>query len=314
MITLHAAHLKAHILPRGATLAGVWLGDRPRSLTLGYARPMDYEADPFYMGALVGPIANRLGGACLEIAGMPWHLPPNEGRSLLHSGTRGLHARIWQVSAQEPHAVTLTLDLAHGEDGLPGARRICAHYALTDPPSMTLTLSATTDRETVVNIAHHPYWTLDDEVTVAAHRLQVSADEYLPVTEENLPTGLVADVAGTGYDFRTEAQVPTDRVLDANLCVARQRGKTPREVARLTGASGISLRIASTEPGLQVYNGIGLVDRGAPMLCGQPLKPCAGIALEPQSWPDAPNHPSFPGITISPTRPYRQVTVYRFFE
>lgn len=311
MIILTSDRLKAHILPRGATLAGLWLTGRARSLVLGYASAAQYRADRFYMGAVVGPIANRLAGASLEIDGSHWTLAPNEGSTLLHSGAAGLHARDWQVAEQNQSAVTLVLDLAPEVDGLPGRRRFCARYALGDDASLTLTLTATTDCATVANLAHHPYWTLDDAPDISGHRLRVPADHYLPVTQANLPTGEIAKVDGTAYDFRTERAVPVDRTLDANHCLARTRSDTPQPVATLTGSTGIRLQIDTTEPGLQLYNGSGLTETAAAMLPGQQLRPFAGIALEPQAWPDAPHHPQFPAIRIDPITPYRQVTTYR---
>lgn len=311
MITLNSKTLNARILPRGATLAGLWLAGRSRSLVLGYSDARDCIADPFYMGTIVGPIANRLRGASLSIDGQTWRLSPNEGHNLLHSGQYGLHARDWRVTTRDTGSVKLETSIAHGADGLPGNRRFVARYALGDSADLTLDLTATTDRVTVCALAHHPYWTLDDAATVAGHRLQVAAERFLPVDSDLLPTGEIATVVGSDYDFRLPRPVAVDRTLDATLCLALPTGVTPRLAATLTGQSGLTLRIETTEPGLQVYNGSGLAPRSAALLDGQELRAYAGIALEPQGWPDAPHYAHFPPILLRPEAPYRQRTIYR---
>jgi aldose 1-epimerase len=311
MITLTSKTLKARILPLGATLAGFWVKGRGRSLVLGYNSAEDYIDDPFYMGTIVGPIANRLRGASLVIDGQTWRLPPNEGRNLLHSGHHGLHAQDWRVTAQDAGSVTLECRMAHGVDGLPGNRRFLARYTLEDSADLTLDLTATTDRLTVCTLAHHPYWTLDDAATVAGHSLQVAAHSFLPVDGDMLPTGEIAAVARSDYDFREPRPVAVNRTLDATLCLTLATAGTPRLAATLTGQSGLTLRIETTEPGLQVYNGSGLAPRSASLLDGQDLCAFAGIALEPQGWPDAPHHAHFPSILLRPVAPYRQTTIYR---
>lgn len=311
MIELKSSKLKAHILQRGATLAGLWIAGIPRSLVLGFKHPSGFEETPIYAGAIVGPVANRIAGAQLEIDTEHWKMPPNEGSTCLHSGSNGLHMRTWDIKAQTQSSVTLGLDLLHGDIGLPGNRHIQVTYALDDDGVLHLTIKATSDRATVINIAHHPYWSLDDTGSLAEHSLQINAGAYLPITHDTLPTGEIASVADTMFDFRTARAVPTDITIDHNYCLHSSRRTNPAPAAVLTGSTGVRLKIETTEPGLQVYNGSGLPHDGAPMLPGQALSPYAGIALEAQAWPNAPHHIDFPSISLTNGTPYLQKTLYR---
>lgn len=228
-------------------------------------------------------------------------MPCNEnGVTALHSGPDGLDQRTWHVLERSDSDVRLGITLHDGEGGLPGTRDIAVHYALSEA-TLTLTITATTDAPTPINIAHHPYWRLGD---ASAHRLLIAATQYLPVDAANIPTGQIADVAGTPFDHRTPKAL--DPNVDHNFCIAHAPRALPAHVATLAGADGLTLHIDSTEPGLQVYAGAHL-----PTLAGTEVKPHAGIALEPQGWPDALNHADFPSVLHTPTRPYRQITQYR---
>lgn len=313
MIRLKSDTLEAWVHPTGATLVGLWLRGRPRSLVLGFAGASGYARIPIYAGAIVGPVANRIAKGQLTIGNDPWQMQTNDGPHALHSADQGLHARHWTIRSKSRHQVTLTCDLPDGDAGLPGNRVIEARYILQDEGGLDVHMSAISDRDTVMNLAHHPYWNLDGRETVSRHTLQIHANQYLPTDAEMIPTGQIADVAHTDYDFRQFTAIPVDRTLDANLCLARARRVTPALAAELVGSTGVHLTIETTEPGLQVYNGSGLPDIRVPMHPGQRLGPCAGIALEPQSWPDAPNNPEFPSISLPGGQMYRQHTRYRVF-
>ena len=310
MIKLRSAGLEAWILPRGATLAGLWLDGIPRSLVLGFAGPRGYAACPVYAGAVVGPVANRIAGATVAINGHQHHMQPNDGANALHSGDAGCHLRDWQIADKSDTHATLRLNLADGDTGLPGRRRIEARYELTGT-ALDLHLTALSDRDTVMNLAHHPYWSLDGLPDVGAHSLRVAAETYLPTDAETLPTGEIAPVAGTDYDFRTPRRLPVDRCLDANLCLSTRPRRALTPVATLKGSTGITLQIDTTEPGLQLYNGCALPESDVAMLPGQNMAPFAGVALEPQGWPDAPRHAAFPQISLHSGALYHQHTRYR---
>ena len=195
MIVLKTDKLTAHILPFGATLAGLWHAREDHSLVIGSADTEAYRAELIYSGAIVGPVANRVRNARLDINGQSWRMTANEGLTCLHGGPEGLHARQWRIEAQTEAMTTLSLELRHGDCGLPGHRLIRATYALSAPATLSLSLTATSDRDTVMNLAHHPYWSLDGDATVARHLLEVDAARYLPINADTLPTGEIAPVA-----------------------------------------------------------------------------------------------------------------------
>ncbi|QFT59790.1 Aldose 1-epimerase precursor [Sulfitobacter sp. THAF37] len=309
-LTLRSEALTAHILPFGAALVGLHLAGGADNLVLGFADPQDHARIPVYAGAVVGPVANRIAGGRLRVAGQTHQMPRNEGDTCLHSGPEGLHARHWEVRAKDAARLCLGLTLPDGACGLPGKREITAQYALAGD-TLTLALEATTDRLTAMNLAHHPYWTLDGRGDVSTHRLDVAATHVLAVDAQGLPTGKLRPVAGTALDFRCPRPVPRDAPLDRNYCLSDASLAVPRHVATLTGATGTALQITTDAPGLQVYNGAFLPATKNALPGGRGLRPFHAMALEPQYWPDAPNNPQFPQIMLAPGQLWRQTTCYR---
>ncbi len=297
-------HLRARLSPLGAGLVGLWHGAVQNSLVLGYA-----DGTPAgYMGALVGPVANRIGGAAVTVDGTRWQMQANEGTTCLHSGDDGLHSRLWTVSDRNATEVTFALTLAHGDCGLPGLRRITARYAVQET-TLQLEITATTDRATVMNIAHHPYWNLAGSGTIESHELRVFGDSYLPVDAAKLPTGAQAPVSDLGLSAQAATRLEQAAPLDHNICLGVRR-EAPQPAACLTGPNGLHLTISTTEPGLQVYDGAGLPEQSEAAVLGAKIGAYAGIALEPQGWPDAPHHDNFPPIVLQSGNNYRQNTLY----
>jgi aldose 1-epimerase len=297
--TLFSDDLHATVSTYGARLDTFAFRGGP-SLILSadpHAHPEWYDV---YAGAIVGPVANRVRGGTVAIGETTYQMPRNEnGTTALHSGPDGLDRRVWDVMHADPSTLWMQCTLRDGEGGLPGTRQIEVTYAL-DANTLTLTIEATTDAPTPISIAHHPYWRLG---SAADHRLEVEADTYLPVDATNIPTGQIAPVAGTPFDHRIAK--PLDVGMDHNLCLSRSAHANPRPIATLTGTGGMKVQIDSTEPGLQVYAGAFL-----PTLPDTDIVPFAGVALEPQAWPDAVNHPEFPNVIRTPDLPYRQITLY----
>ena len=304
-ITLSAGDLTVSILTLGAIVQDVRLAGVPHSLTLGSDNLADYENGMGYHGALVGPIANRISNARVRLEGMMYELERNEnGNCHLHSGSDGTHAQIWKIADQSQSSVTLTLDLPDGVNGLPGRRKVTATFTVTAPASLTLEVTGTTDTKTVMNFANHSYWNMDGSDTWEGHSLQIAADSYLPVNDMTAPTGDQLDVNGTDMDFRTARIFDKGSpALDHNFCLS-DSPTAVRDVLTLTGTSGVSMTIATTEPGIQVYDGRGAQRPGKGTY--------EGLAIEPQRWPDAPNHSAFPSIAVTPDAPYRQTTRWTF--
>ncbi|PYE85898.1 aldose epimerase family protein [Pseudoroseicyclus aestuarii] len=302
-VTLTGHGLTATLLTRGSVLQSLRLEGVGHDLTLGSDNIADYEGAMGYFGAIVGPVANRLSGARVEIAGTEYRFEANHINSLLHGGRQGTWSRNWQVAEEADDAATLVLDLPDGIDGFPGNRRITARWSLQADATLRLELEAVSDAETLFNLANHSYWCLDGSHSVTDHRLTVHADSYTPTDDEVLPTGEIAPVEGGDYDFRAGKRVvPGAPPLDHNFCTASAEVEL-REVAMLE-AGGVTLRMASTAPGLQVFDGRNTDAAGLPTY--------AGLAIEAQLWPDAPSHPEFPSIALRPGETFRQVTEWRF--
>ena len=304
-LTLTAGDLTVALLTWGAVLQSVRLDGIGHDLTLGSENLADYEGAMRHHGSLIGPVVNRFTGATAPIAGEVHRFEANQdNRITLHSGSAGTHLKVWRVEDHGPAHATLALDLPHGEGGFPGNRRVNARFEVTIPATLTMTVRATTDRPTLLNFANHAYWNLDGSAFWSGHRLWIAADRYLPTTPDFTPTGEIVKVAGTAMDFRQEREIAVGAPLFDNcFCLGDRRGPL-RDALRLTGQNGLTMTVATTEPGIQVYDG-----RDA----RRPGKGAhEGLAIEAQGWPDAPNHEGFPSIEVPTGAPYEQTTRWTF--
>ena len=304
-ITLTAGDLTVSLLTLGAAVQGVWLKGVRHSLTIGSEALTDYEGPLHYHGTLVGPVVNRITGSTAVIRGVRHHFAPDPGdRNIVHSGPFGTYAKVWILADHSATHATLTLDLPAGEGGFPGNRHVRATFRVVAPATLRMEVVATTDAVTLINFANHSYWNLDGSQSWAGHTLQIAADSYLPATGEILPTGQIAPVAGTPFDFRQpKIGTPGNPPLDTNFCLAdARRGLT--DVLVMTGRSGVRMTLATTEPGVQIY------DNRAPAAPGHPAY--HGLAIEAQSWPDSPGRAGFPSIELAAGEVYDAVTEWRF--
>lgn len=304
-ITLKAGDLSVALLDWGAIVQDVRLAGIDRSLTLGSQDLADYEGALCHHGSLIGPIVNRISTGRIEIDGMMYELERNQdGRIHLHSGANATHRRKWEVVAQSAASATLRCALMDGECGLPGNRVITAAFTLSAPATLALTINGTTDAPTCMNFANHSYWNLDGTDTWEGHQLWLAADHYLPTTQDSTPTGEVASVDGTEMDFRDQRKISVKNpILDHNFCISDVIAPL-RDVLSLTGQSGVTLTLATDQPGVQLYDGHNPARPGR--------APYEGLAIEAQGWPDAPSHTHFPSIRVTPEAPYHQTTQYRF--
>ncbi|MEM9785293.1 MAG: aldose epimerase family protein [Pseudomonadota bacterium] len=304
-ITLSASDLTVSLLTWGAVVQDVRLRGVDRSLTLGSDHLRDYEGAMRHHGSLIGPIANRISTARVRIDGMMYELERNQdGRIHLHSGAQATHLQVWEVVETTQDVATFRLRLPDGMCGPPGNREIIATFRVLAPATLTMTLTGTTDAKTCMNFANHSYWNLDGTERYDGHRLRINADHYLPSTPDDYPTGDIVDVTGTLMDFRQARMVAlNDPPFDNNFCLSGARSDL-RDVLELTGQTGVSMKVATTEPGIQVYDARDAYrpGRGA----------YEGLAIEAQGWPDAPTNPHFPSILITPDAPYHQVTSWMF--
>ncbi len=208
-IRLTTPELTATILTYGAALNDLRLAGLGHSLTLGGPDIAAYEGPMGYFGTIVGPLANRLAGAQATIAGRTYRFTPNDGPNLLHGGRDGIQTRVWTVAEASAMHVRLTLSVVDGEGGFPGNRTITAEYRV-EGSALTLTLSATTDAPTLMNLAHHGYWNPDGAPTTRGLRLTVHADRYLPVDAALIPLGEARPVHGV-FDLHRGPRDRPDR-------------------------------------------------------------------------------------------------------
>jgi aldose 1-epimerase len=318
-VRISAGGLTADILTFGAVVQDLRLAGHEPPLVLGFPDFPSYEAHSIYYGAIVGRYANRIAHGRFAIDGERFQATPGaRGMHTLHGGPEGIDRRLWTLAGHGDDFVTLTLRDGDGEMGFPGNVDIACTYRILPPGTLSIELSATCDRPTLCNLAHHGWVNLDDGGAgdILAHRLVIDAGAYLPVDDTLIPTGVVQPVEGTEFDFRTGRTIgaPPGAVqvaYDHNWCLSAARRPLSR-AAWLQGAvSGVEMEVWTTEPGLQFFAGHA-PGPAAPGLLGQRYVTNAAICLEPQVWPDSPNHPWFPQAVLRPGERYAQRTEYRF--
>lgn len=304
-----AGDLEAWVMTWGATVQD--LRYRGQRVVIGADTLIPYLEELVYAGAIVGRFANRIGQARFALDGETFATDPNFlDRHTLHGGAEGTGNLLWTLDEVQQDRIRLTLTLPDGHMGFPGEMTVCACYSIEPPGCLRVVIEARTTRATPCSFAHHGYFALDDSGTITDHLLEIAAEHYLPVDADLIPEGPPMPVAGTAFDFRS-ARVVGQAGYDHNFCLSD--GAAPmRPVARLISpSSGLAMQVATTEPGLQVYDGAHL--GGARGHEGRALQPKAAIALETQAWPDSPNRSDFPDCILRPGETYRTETTYAFF-
>ena len=305
--------LYASIIPLGASLRDLRLDGFDFPLVLGL-HPEDQKANPqFYMGAVIGRHANRIGFGRASVDGEALALALNAPPHHSAGGTVGFSRRAWQVAHHDATELSLSLISPDGEEGYPGEVRVTATYKIAPGPVLSLAFSAHADRNTILNMCHHPYFNLDGSETADNHVLEIAADTYLPCDETVLPSAGPTPVTGSAFDFTTPRTLGdiSGQNYNNTFCLSDAPANPLRFAARLTGTTGLSMDVWTTQSGLHLYNGYKLVD----CPCGhdgRSYHPRSGVCLEAQNWPDAPNHPDFPSSLLKPGQRYEQVTEYRF--
>ncbi len=272
-------------------------------------------------GAVLGRYANRIAKGRFTLDGETYQLSVNDGDNTLHGGKQAFSKRFWSVTAHTATQAIFTFESPDGDQGFPGAVSATATYTL-ETDALRLELAATTTKPTPINLSAHPYFNLAGAAAldVADHELQVAASHFLPTDKKQIPLGEVRPVEGTVFDFRRPVKLATRvRDHDAQLLVARgfdhclvlDDPGTMRRAARLThAASGRVLDLETDTAGLQVYTGNSL--DGSLVGHGGTYRQTAGLALEAQAYPDAPNHENFPSTILRPGERFSATIVYRF--
>lgn len=315
------AGVNASILTYGASVRDlvVPVATGVRRVVLGYNSVEDYAAHGSHAGAVAGRFANRIAGGRFTIDGVDHQVVCNQaGQHSLHGGGKphGFGVRPWTVLAHDARSVTLGLHSPDGDGGFPGALDVVCTYRLTGAATFAISLRAMTSRASVVNLAQHAYFNLAGGGDVLDHELELSAGFYTPVDADLIPTGEVRSVAGTPFDFRSRRPLryPVEgglQAYDHNFVLDGPRG-TLRHAASLHARAGdLTMQVWTTEPAIQLYDAAKMNPPVAG-LDGAQYGPRAGLCLECQTFPDAPNRGHFPSALLRPGEVYRQETEWRF--
>ncbi|MEV0112712.1 aldose epimerase family protein [Streptomyces sp. NPDC050844] len=319
------------VLSYGGIVQSLELPDRHgrySNVSLGFDNLDDYVTATTFFGALIGRYGNRIAKGRFTLDGKTHQLSVNDGENSLHGGARGFDKRVWDV---EPFAdssgvgLRLQYTSTDGEMGYPGTLRVTVTYALDARGNWRIDYAATTDKATVVNLTNHTYYNLAGEGSgdIYGHELALAAARFTPTDAGLIPTGELARVAGTPFDFRraktvgrdiraAHEQLVTAKGFDHNWVLDKGITQRPEHFATLRDPeSGRTLKIATTEPGVQFYSG-NFLDGTLTGPAGRTYRQGDGMCLETQHFPDAPNQPSFPSTVLRPGETYRSSTVHSF--
>jgi aldose 1-epimerase len=322
--------MQVRAITYGAIIQAIRVPDKAGRLgdvTLGYDSLQGYLANSPYFGAVVGRYANRIARGRFTLGGRTYRLATNNGPNQLHGGMKGFDKVVW---AAEPFRKgdTVGVRLDHispsGDEGYPGTLRARVTYSITPANELIVEFRATTDRPTPVNLSQHTYFNLAGEGKgdILGHVLTIHAERYTPVDPTLIPTGELANVAGTPFDFRAptpiglridqrDPQLENGHGYDHNLVLNRTGPGLVHAVHVLEPSTGRTLDISTTEPGLQFYSG-NFLDGTIAGKSGHAYRHRSGLALETQHFPDSPNHPRFPSTILRPGQEYRSRTVFAF--
>ena len=324
--------VELHAISYGGIITSLKVPDRagkPGDIVLGFDKPESYWADPPppFFGAIVGRYGNRIGKGKFTLDGKPYSLATNNGVNHLHGGNKGFDKVLWTITtkdAPEGSQAIFSRTSKDGEEGYPGNLQVRVTYTLTEKNELIVDYHATTDKATPVNLTQHSYFNLAGEGTgdILGHQLTIDADRYTPVDDTLIPTGELAPVQGTPFDFRQPTaigaridqdnpQLKNGKGYDHNWVLTR-KGTGLQHAARLTDPkSGRTMDVATTEPGLQFYSG-NFLDGTIKGKAGHVYAHRSGLCLETQHFPDSPNKPNFPSTILQPGKAYESRTVFTF--
>jgi aldose 1-epimerase len=331
LVTLtNSAGMTVRFSARGGTITEILVPDRTGkrvNVVLGKPDFAAWEkADAF--NSVIGRYANRIAGGGFRLDGIFHKLVSNPTNNIAsHGGPGGLGSKLWTVATFERSGSTgavLHFTSPDGDNGYPGNLTVTMTYTLTDAGVFRIDYAATTDKPTIINLTNHSYFNLAgvDSGPIYGHRMQVLASRYTPTDKLQVPTGELATVAGTPFDFRTpealgkalysaHPQLLLARGIDHNFVLDAPAGTLAPAVRLSDPASGRQLEVRTTEPGVQIYTG-NYFNGSQQGRDGRPIRQSDGIAIETQHFPDSPNHPAFPSTVLRPGDTFRSTTEFVF--
>jgi aldose 1-epimerase len=323
-----AGGMRIRVMTYGGIITSLETPDRRGvvgDVVLGYDSLAGYLKDSPYFGAIVGRYGNRIAKGRFTLDGREYRLATNNGPNHLHGGVRGFDKVVWHAEpfdGARGAGVVLTHTSPDGDEGYPGTLDAKVTYTLTGRNELRIDYEATTDHATPVNLTQHSYFNLAGSGDILSHELMIAADAFTPVDSTLIPTGVIAPVAGTPFDFRTphaigerigadDEQLRFGGGYDHNFVLTRAGGGLALAARVRDPASGRTLEIRTTEPGVQFYSG-NFLDGSITGKRGVVYAHRSGLALETQHFPDSPNHPRFPSTILRPGKVYRSRTVWIF--
>lgn len=324
----NASGMEITVTPFGGRIVSIMAPDRTgvmRDVVLGFDKLSDYQTIPSDFGAAIGRYANRIGQGKFTLDGVEHQLPQNNFGHCLHGGPNGWQYKIYEVEQVSEHAITLVMHSPDGDELFPGNVVAKVTYTLTDDNALDIAYEATTDAPTIINLTNHTYFNLAGEPskTILNDVLQIDADTFTPCDETFMTTGEIAPVEDTPMDFRVPkmigaeinnydyAQLKNGNGYDHNWVLNTAGDLTKPAVVLFSPASGISLTVYTSEPGIQVYTG-NFLDGTATGKGGVVYNQRAAICLETQKYPDTPNKPEWPSCVLRPGETYTSRCIYQF--
>ena len=324
LITLRSDAIELSVTDFGARVVSLHAPNRNggmADISLGYNDATNYATTAnAYFGATLGRVTNRIARGHFTLDGKQYSVPPNNDVNALHGGPQGYDLRTWKTRLL-PDGVRFSLHSPDGDQGFPGELHITASYTLTGN-RIQLDYTASASSPTLINLTNHTYFNLDGEgqPSILDHELTLYADHFTPIDPTSIPTGELASVVRTPFDF-TQPHALGERIEDVNTQLTYANGYDHNYVlrgplgklhpcARLhSPASGRTLEVSTTEPGVQLYTG-NFLDGSLIGHSGKPYLKRSGVCLETQHFPDTPNHPNFPFIRLDPGHIWTTQTVW----
>ena len=319
---------EAKISTYGGIVTSLKVPDRNGKFTdvvLGYGNLAGYLKESPYFGALIGRYGNRIANGKFELNGVVYTLATNNGPNALHGGLKGFDKVVWEpkvLATPEGPGLELRYVSKDGEEGYPGNLSVVAVYTLTEDNALKLQYTATTDKDTVVNLTQHSYFNLKGEGDILNHEVMIRADKFTPVDSTLIPTGELKPVEGTPFDFRkptpigarideSDEQLKFGGGYDHNWVINKPPGELGLMARVHEPSTGRVLEVLSTEPGLQFYTG-NFLDGTLTGKYGWVYQQRSAFCMEPQHFPDSPNQPNFPSVVLKPGETYKNTIIYRF--
>jgi len=327
LYTLQDGKITVKILTYGGIVQSIEAPDRngkTANIVLGFDGLDGYvqTGNKPYMGAIIGRYANRIAGGTFQLNGKIYHVPKNDGDNALHGGLHGFNKKVW-TSTETENGVELKYVSKDGEEGFPGNLTTTVRYTLKGN-ELRIDYTATTDADTVLNLTNHSYFNLKGQGNgdILGHAMKINAHRYTPVDKNLIPTGELAPVAGTPFDFleptaigaRIDAdneQLKLARGYDQNWVLEGDGKKVIVAAEAYEPTTGRVLEVLTDQPGIQFYTG-NFLDGSVTGTDGKVYKKRYAFCLETQHYPDSPNHPKFPTTELKPGQTFRSTTVYRF--